>query len=100
MAQFINHRVSILPTQSYLDNIGNDGSGENCYQTHSLRNTVLNEKEEIRLLDVLYEDKRLINAFYSAYCRKKKPLWQKMVNRLSRISGRRNVYTIKKKIYS
>ncbi len=99
VAHFVNHAVSIVPTQSYVDNIGHDGSGENCHIGDGLQNGVLSEKENIKFLDIIYEDKRLINAFYSSYYNKKRPLWQKMINRLSRIMGGKNVFVIKKKIY-
>lgn len=99
MAHFVNHAVSIIPTVSYVDNVGLDGSGENCGTHLSLRNNFLNTNENIRFLDILYEDKRIINAFYNANCRKKRPMWQKLINKISRIIGRKNVFVIKKKIY-
>lgn len=99
MAHFKNHAISILPCISYVDNIGMDGSGENCSEFTSLRNEKLNEKEDIRFLDVLYEDKRIINAFYSANCRSKRPLWKKVINKLCRTIGITPIYVIKKKIY-
>jgi hypothetical protein len=98
-AHFMNHAVSILPTVSYVDNIGLDGSGINCSKTLSLKHNSLSNKINIRFLDILYEDRRIINAFYSANCRKKRPLWQKMINRACRILGDRNIFVIKKKIY-
>jgi hypothetical protein len=99
LAHFENHAISIVPTLSYVDNIGLDGSGENCNPTLSLKNSNLCQKEDIKFLDVLYQDDRLINAFYSANCNKKRPLWQKIINRISRIMDRENVYVIKKKVY-
>ena len=99
LAHFVNHAVSIIPTHSYVDNVGLDGSGENCGISHALRNNSLCVNENIRFQDVLYEDKRIINAFYSANCQKRRPLWQKIINRMSRIIGRKNVFVLKKRIY-
>ncbi len=99
VAHFMNHAVSIVPTVSYVDNLGLDGSGENCTISNSLRNNTLNTNSEIRFQDILYEDKRILNSFYSANCRMKRPLWQKIINRLSRLLGGKNVFVIKKKIY-
>lgn len=99
VAHFVNHAVSIVPVVSYVDNVGLDGSGENCSPSDSLRNIELNQNEELKFLDILYEDKRIINAFYSANCQIKRPLWQKMINRISRMLGMGNVFVIKKKIY-
>lgn len=99
VAHFVNHAVSIIPVVSYVDNIGLDGSGENCGESLALRHQSLCTKEDIRFLNVLYEDKRIINAFYSANCRQKRPLWQKAINRIARFLGRKNIFVIKKKIY-
>lgn len=99
LAHFMNHAVSIVPTVSYVDNLGLDGSGENCTISNSLRNNTLNVNSDILFLDILYEDRRIINSFYSANCRVKRPLWQKIINRLSRLLGGKNVFVIKKKIY-
>lgn len=99
VAHFMNHAICILPTFSYVDNVGLDGSGENCSISTTLRNKELNQNESIRFLDVLYEDRRIVNSYYSAFCNKKRPLLQKIINRISRILGRRNVFVIKKRIY-
>jgi hypothetical protein len=98
-SHFMNHAVSIVPTVSYVDNTGLDGSGENCGKNFALKHNFLNTNENVRFLDILYEDKRIINAYYNANCRKKRPIWQKMINRASRLIGGRNVFVIKKKIY-
>jgi len=99
MAHFINHAVSIVPCKSYVDNIGLDSTGENCRTHTGLRNNELNFKEDIKFLDVLYEDSRIINAFYNANCRKKRPCWQKFVNKIYRFLGKEAPFKIKKKIY-
>ncbi len=100
VAHFVNHAISILPTKSYVDNIGMDGTGENCISTDSLKNSELNTNTNIKLLDILYQDKRIINSFYNAYCHLKRPLWQKIFNRMSRLFGGENIYNIKRKIYN
>jgi len=100
LAHFVHHAVSIVPVVSYVNNIGLDGSGENCSINPIYNNQKLNNKEEIRFLDILYEDKNIINAFYSANCHKKRPLWQKGINFLFRKLGKRPPFVIKKKIYN
>jgi hypothetical protein len=99
VAHFVNHGVSIIPTKSYVDNIGHDGSGENCYVRSGLQHNSLNQDEEIKFLDILYQDKQIINAYYNAYCRKRRPIWKKIINRISRILGGKNIFILKKKIY-
>lgn len=99
-SHFANHAVSILPCLSYVDNIGCDNSG-----THSGKNAIRFRKdvskavEYPRFIDILYEDRRIINSFYSSYYPKKRPIWQKIVNRIARLSGKENVFMIKKKVY-
>ena len=64
-AHYANHAVAIMPCASYVDNIGFDGtgihSGTNGKDHH---NNVSLASANPRWLDVLYEDKRIINAFY------------------------------------
>lgn len=100
MAHFVNHAVAIYPTVSYVHNIGNDGSGENCGATSALDNTLLSQNEQPRLVDILYEDSRLINAFYNVNCRKRRPLWQKAINFIARKLGMKAPFVVKKKIYA
>ena len=100
-AHFKHHAVAILPCKSYVTNIGFDGTG-----THS--GTVLNVYENDlsqsvanpRMLDIVYEDDRIINAFYSCYCSIKRPFWLKMINFAARKLGKKPPFVIKKKVYA
>jgi len=98
---FKEHAVAILPCTSYIDNIGFDGSGTH---TNAIEDTYHNDvtltKRDIKFLDIIYEDTRIINSFYSYYYPHKRPLWQKIINRISRIMGGKNIFTIKKKVYA
>lgn len=97
---FVHHAVSIIPKYSYIDNIGGDGSGTHHLDSQSSLHFDLSKAiENPRLLDVIYEDKRIINAFYNAFCSKKRPLWQKGINFLFRKLGKKPPFVIKKKIY-
>jgi hypothetical protein len=100
MAHYVNHAVAIYPMVSYVHNIGNDGSGENCGATNALDNALLSQNEQPRLVDILYEDSRLINAFYNVNCRTKRPLWQKAINFIARKLGKKAPFVIKKKVYA
>jgi len=100
-AHYVNHAVAILPCVSYIDNIGCDGSGiHSGYKGLQYRKNISDAIRNPIFLDVLYEDKRIINSFYSAYYPKKRPFWKKIINRLCRIVGRKNVFFIKKKVYN
>jgi hypothetical protein len=97
---FIHHALSVIPRNSYIDNIGGDGTGIHHLDTNASLHFDLNKAiANPRLPDKVYEDKEIINAFYNAFCSKKRPFWQKMINRLSRLIGRKNVFVIKKKVY-
>lgn len=84
LAHFENHAIAIIPCVSYVDNIGLDGTGENCGIQSGLSNTHLCMNENPRFLDIIYEDMRVINAFYNVNCRKKLPLYKRIINRVYR----------------
>lgn len=100
-AHFKHHAVAILPCRSYVTNIGFDGTG-----THSgtivdvFENDLSQSVVNPRLLDIVYEDDRIINAFYSIYYPKKRPLWQKAINYVARKLGSKVPFVIKKKVYA
>lgn len=99
VAHFVYHAVSIVPVVSFVDNIGLDGTGENCGVHSTLKNNTLNESKTYRFPEVLYEDKRLINGFFSANSSRKRPLWKKAINRVSRMLGFQNVFVLKDKVF-
>ena len=97
---FYHHAVAILPCIPYVDNIGFDGTGiHSGANEDDFRNDVNLAPANPRLPDVIYEDSRIINAFYNYYCRTKRPWWQKVVNTIYRKAGKLAPFVIKKKIY-
>lgn len=96
---FVNHAISIVPCHSYIQNIGLDGTGTHVQKGTVMDNHLSLAMSEPRLLDTLYEDSRIINAFYNAYCKKKRPLWQKAINFLARKLRMQPPFVIKKKVY-
>ncbi len=94
-----NHAVSIVPCHSYTITIGTDGTGTHVQKGVNYKNDLSLAVETPRFLEDLYEDKRIINAFYNAFCSKKRPLWQKGINFLYRKLGKKPPFVIKKKIY-
>ncbi len=98
---FYHHAVAILPCIPYVDNIGFDGTGiHSGTDATDFRNQVSLAPENPRMPDVLYEDRRIINAFYNYYCRAKRPLWQKAINTVYRKLGKQVPFVIKKKVYA
>ena len=97
---FYHHAVAILPCVPYVDNIGFDGTGiHSGTDARDFRNDVSLAPSEPRLLDVIYEDSRIINAFYNYYCRARRPWWQRVINTIYRKLGKSAPFVIKKKVY-
>ena len=100
-SHFKHHAVAILPCKSYVTNIGFDGTGthsgtiELIYE-NDLSQSVVNPQ----LLDIVYEDDRIVNAFYNHYCFVKRPIWKKVINYLFRKLNLPIPFVIKKKIYA
>ena len=99
-AHFRNHAVSIVPCVSYTRNIGLDGSGTHCGTAVNEDEYEINMKSDVRLLDNLYFDSRIINLQYNVFCAQKRKFWQKAVNSISRKLGFRPPFVIKKKVFA
>lgn len=98
---FYHHAVAILPCVPYVDNIGFDGTGIHSDSNEiDFRNNVNLAPENPLMPDVIYEDGRIINAFYNYYCRAKRPLWQKAINTIYRKLGKPTPFVIKKTVYN
>jgi len=99
-AHFSNHAVAILPCVSYVDNIGFDGTGIHSGSDETnFRKEISKACKNPRFPICLYEDRRIINSFYSSFYPKKRPLWKKVVNRLSRMFVGENLFVLKRKVY-
>lgn len=100
-AHFKEHAVAILPCISYVDNIGFDGTGRHSGidTTQEYRNDLSRAVKVPRFVENIYEDARIINAFYNRFCKKRRPLWQKAINHVSRKLHLKPPFVIKKKVY-
>ncbi|MCR5050546.1 MAG: glycosyltransferase [Paludibacteraceae bacterium] len=97
---FYHHAVAILPCVPYVDNIGFDGTGIHSGSDETdFRNNVNLAPANPRMLDVIYEDAHIINAFANCYSRAKRPIWQKAINCIYRKLGKNPPFQIKQKIY-
>lgn len=98
---FKNHRVSIVPCESYTYNIGLDGSGTHCKNQSNQNHIIqLNVNNNPKLLDVIYFDKEIINLQYNVFSNQCRPLWQKAINFIARKCGKKPPFVIKKKVYT
>ena len=97
---FYYHAVAILPCIPYVDNIGFDGTGMHSGTDETdFRNNVALAPENPRMPDVLYEDERIINAFYNYFCRPKRTVLKRIIRYIGRLLGQKNLMSIKKKVY-
>ncbi len=97
---FYHHAVAILPCVPYVDNIGFDGTGIHSGSDETdFRNNVNVAPANPRMPNVVYEDARIINAFYNHYSNAKRPIWQKAINYIFRKIGRPVPFVIKKKVF-
>lgn len=100
-AHFKHHAVAILPCRSYVTNIGFDGTGTHSGTVANVyKNDLSQSVTNPRMLDMVYEDDRIINAFYNAFTYKRRPLWQKAINYIARKLGKKAPFVIKKKVYA
>lgn len=99
-AHFKEHSVGILPCVPYVDNIGFDGTGIHSGDNEEdFRNNVMIAPEAPKLIDIIYEDDRIINSFANYYSKAKRPFWQKVCNWCARKLGVDAPFVVKKKIY-
>lgn len=102
-AHFVNHAVSIAPIKTYVRNIGAGSDSTNCNMENLGRWEIgkeeLNNSKDLRLLNVLYEDSRIVNAWYSFFKKGKRSLWGKLRNWYGRTFLHRDEYALKGKVY-
>lgn len=99
-AHFVNHAVSICPIVSYINHIGWDAEATNAPSSDQWNFERLADKEDIRLLDVLYEDSRIINSWYSFTIKKRRSLCGRLKNWYGRKFLGRDEYALKGRVYA
>lgn len=100
LAHFINHAVSICPIVSYINHIGWDSEATNATSSSLWNFDRLADNANIRFLDILYEDSRIVNSWYSFSIRKPRSLWGKFKNWYGRKFLHRDEYALKGKVYA
>ncbi len=102
LAHFVHHSVSIIPIIPYVHNIGFDGTGENCgNQVNSIlgHNYYVDAKRVPRFLDVVYEDSRIINMWYSGSVMHRRPFFKRIINRIGCMLTGKSSYLPKGEVY-
>ena len=99
-AHFVNHAVSICPIVSYINHIGWDSEATNATSSSLWNFDRLADNADIRFLDVLYEDSRIINSWYSFSIPQRRSLWGRLKNWYGRKFLHRDEYALKGKVYA
>lgn len=99
-AHFVNHAVSICPIVSYINHIGWDSEATNATASSQWNFDRLADNADIRFLDVLYEDSRIVNAWYSFTIHHPRTWWGKLKNWYGRRFLHRDEYSLKGRVYS
>ena len=100
LAHFENHAISICPIVSYIEHIGWGPDSTNCPGDGAAwKHERLADKKKIRFLDVLYEDSRIINSWYSFRYGKPRCLIGKIINAYGRRFKSKDEFFLKGKVY-
>ena len=100
LAHFVNHAVSICPIVSYINHIGWDEEGTNATcGGHVWNFDRLADKEDIRFCDILYADKRIINAWYSFTVPHRRSWFGRLKNWYGRKFLGRDEYALKGRVF-
>lgn len=88
---FKKNGLCLDPTQTFVENIGFDGSGRHCRGTGYKDNKILSTKKQVKFEIELKENKKVVDKIKEYYKSKKKPFAVKAINKLSRTIFGRNI---------
>lgn len=100
LTHFVNNAVSINPIVSYATNIGwGEDSTNTTGSGAGWRHEKLCDKKEIKFVDILYLDSRIINSWYSFSVAKPRSLWGKLKNWYGRVFLNRDEFALKGRVF-
>jgi hypothetical protein len=82
--------LCVNPTQSFVENIGHDGSGVHCIDSPAFK-TGLSIEKHIKFSSRVEEDKIALNRIQEFYKKQRKSLFIRAINKLSRIAVVKNL---------
>jgi len=80
---FKKNGLCLNPSQTYVKNIGLDGSGMHCGQNDTYKD-VLSTNKDIKCITSLVEDKNAVERIKNFYIAQKKPIWVRGINKIAR----------------
>ena len=88
---FKNDGLCLSPTQTYVHNIGHDGSGTNCGNAENVEPRILNTSTTPSFEQSLIESSLTVERIKDYYRYLKIPLWARLINKLSRLLIKKNL---------
>jgi len=90
---FKKNGLCLSPVQTFVENIGFDGSGIHCSDTGHKDNKIFNTKRktEVKFETELKENKKIVDKIKKYYKSKKKPFVVRAINKLLRIIFKKNM---------
>ncbi|MFO7606149.1 MAG: glycosyltransferase [Desulfurivibrionaceae bacterium] len=90
-AIFIRSGLCLNPSQSYVVNIGHDGSGIHCGKTENQNFYSLNMKQTLNFERKILESIEAVEKIKEYFKNQKKPFWIRTINKVSRNVIGRNI---------
>ncbi|WP_417550087.1 glycosyltransferase [Methylophaga sp.] len=86
--------LCLNPAQSYVNNIGHDGTGEHCGNSQSLANNrhALCTKSQLNFTVVIQESLDAVSAIKLYYRKQKKPFIIRAINKVARLTIKKNIF--------
>lgn len=76
--------LCLNPVKTFVENIGHDGSGENCNANDSFKSS-MNTSNNINFITILEENELVVNRIQNFYKLQKKSIVVRIIKRLSRM---------------
>ena len=88
---FNNNGLCINPTETFVDNIGLDGSGSHC-DKNTMYHSKLNMNDNIHFEVILKENVTALARIQLFYKKMKISFWMRMLNKIARILVKKNIF--------
>jgi len=88
---FKNNGLCLNPTQTFVENIGHDGSGVHCGKSEAFVSN-LSVNKSIKFTDKADENQIALERIQVFYKSQKKPFLVKVINKLSRVFSGKNIF--------
>jgi hypothetical protein len=88
---FQHNGLCLNPIQTFVENIGHDGSGVHCGESGYCSGMILNNSNNIQYFTKIEENRDAIERIKKFYLSQKKPVWVRIVNKVARVTMGENI---------